>query len=307
MSDIIPFPRAKQKLIKEIKTAYYDHLYEDASDLFEEYERFFEMDDFLAELKCDILYQLERYLELREEAIILLKQGLGSYDALMIYYVQALNGLGQYFEVVKVIDQVIDEVSNHQSRMRLFPLKEYAESQLEAYNQQAAQQLESFDQLALHEQVQTILTLIDYSQFNYKSSVANLIETLELAPNLISIMLEYLRLAHYEERLTVAKYGHEKTVIPGDLPGIEHSEMKQQLIPQVLEFVEEEAAQLVREAYRLLTNHAIMLYPLDIYRLGSQDDWITAYQNYFKSMLGMSELDEQNDLIQLIIAIDREP
>jgi hypothetical protein len=34
-------------------------------------------------------------------------------------------GLEQYYESVEVINQIIDEVRDHKTRMELFPLKEY--------------------------------------------------------------------------------------------------------------------------------------------------------------------------------------
>ncbi|TGV00008.1 hypothetical protein EN816_38920, partial [Mesorhizobium sp. M8A.F.Ca.ET.173.01.1.1] len=102
------------------------------------------------------------YLELREEAIILLKQGMSNYDDLMIYYVQSLNGLGQYFEVVEIINQIIDEVNDHKTRMELFPIKEFALSQIDKHNEHAAQMLQNFDTLTLKEQVNIMLTLIDH-------------------------------------------------------------------------------------------------------------------------------------------------
>ena len=70
-----------------------------------------------------MLLQLNAYLELREEAIILLKRGFNCYDELMIYYIKSLNGLGQFNEAVEVINQIIDEVKNHKTRMELFHLK----------------------------------------------------------------------------------------------------------------------------------------------------------------------------------------
>jgi hypothetical protein len=35
--------------------------------------------------------------------------GIQAYDELMLYYIKALNGLGQYYESVNVINQIIDE------------------------------------------------------------------------------------------------------------------------------------------------------------------------------------------------------
>jgi hypothetical protein len=37
------------------------------------------------EIKCDMLYHLNSFLELREEAIVLLKRGIQAYDELMLY------------------------------------------------------------------------------------------------------------------------------------------------------------------------------------------------------------------------------
>ena len=59
-------------------------------------------------------------MELREEAIVLLKRGIQAYDELMLYYIKALNGLGQYYESVNVINQIIDEVQSHKQEWRYF-------------------------------------------------------------------------------------------------------------------------------------------------------------------------------------------
>ena len=91
--------------------------------LFNVYEQHFDLNEEIALKKCQMLLQLNAYLELREEAIILLKRGFNCYDELMIYYIKSLNGLGQFNEAVEVINQIIDEVKNHKTRMELFHLK----------------------------------------------------------------------------------------------------------------------------------------------------------------------------------------
>ena len=94
--------------------------------------------------------QLNAYLELREEAIILLKRGFNCYDELMIYYIKSLNGLGQFNEAVEVINQIIDEVKNHKTRMELFPLKEYAISRLDEDRKALSSSLSDFGSLNTH-------------------------------------------------------------------------------------------------------------------------------------------------------------
>ncbi|MFW0759665.1 hypothetical protein ACQ23P_04810 [Staphylococcus cohnii] len=306
MSDIIPFPRSKEKLIREIKQAFNENNLAQAYDLFESLEAQFELDEQMALLKCATLFKMEHYLELREEAIILLKQGMSNYDDLMIYYVQSLNGLGQYFEVVEIINQIIDEVNDHKTRMELFPIKEFALSQIDKHNEHAAQMLQNFDTLTLKEQVNIMLTLIDHGQYRYQETVIHLLNTLELAPNVVSIMLEYLRFAKNDQTISIHKYGYEINVIPRNLEGLEQTLFKAEIIPNVLKQLEDGAAQLVEEALHLLNNHAILLYPLNVENIATKQTWIEGYTNYFKSMVGLESLDETNHVLAFIVSLDNE-
>ena len=124
MSDIIPFPQNKEKLIKDIKTHFEQEKYESMYDTFMKYEKEFELTTELALLKCEMLLRMEQYLELREEAIVLLKQGFDAYNQLMIYYITSLHGLGQYYECIEVFNQIIEQVEDHNIRMQLYPIKE---------------------------------------------------------------------------------------------------------------------------------------------------------------------------------------
>ncbi|MBZ8172941.1 hypothetical protein FOG26_07155 [Staphylococcus cohnii] len=306
MSDIIPFPRSKEKLIREIKQAFNENNLAQAYDLFESLEAQFELDEQMALLKCAMLFKMEHYLELREEAIILLKQGMSNYDDLMIYYVKSLNGLGQYFEVVEIINQIIDEVNDHKTRMELFPIKEFALSQIDKHNEHAAQMLQNFDTLTLKEQVNIMLTLIDHGQYRYQETVIHLLNTLELAPNVVSIMLEYLRFAKNNQTISIHKYGYEINVIPRNLEGLEQTLFKAEIIPNVLKQLEDGAAQLVEEALHLLNNHAILLYPLNVENIATKQTWIEGYTNYFKSMVGLESLDETNHVLAFIVSLDNE-
>ena len=125
-------------------------------ELFEQYESQFELDEALS-IKVRYAISNGSILELREEAIILLKQGLNKYDELMIFYVKSLNGLEQYYESVEVINQIIDEVRDHKTRMELFPLKEYAQSKLDSNREQLTHSLAQFNQLNTREQTHVLL------------------------------------------------------------------------------------------------------------------------------------------------------
>ena len=129
---------------------------------------------------------------------------------------------------------------------------------------------------------------------------------LELAPNVVSIMLEYLRFAKNAQTITIHKYGYEIDVIPRDLEGLEQTLFKTTIIPNVLKQIEDGASQLVEEALHLLNNHAILLYPLNIESIATKQTWIEGYTNYFKSMVGLEKLDETNHVLTLIVSLDKE-
>lgn len=289
MSDIIPFPLSEGKLKKEIKQAELTQNFDEMYNLFEQYESQFDLDENLAMTKCNMLYQMNAFLELREEAIILLKKGLNRYDDLMIYYVKSLNGLEQYYEAVEVINQIIDEVRDHKTRMELFPLKEYAQAQLQSNKQQLSQSLTEFNHLSTREQTHILLQLIDNGHFDFKESINYLLNNYSFENNIISLMIEYLRFAQSEEPIRVNKYGYASDIKPKDLSGLEHTTMKTQIIPEVINQLEDGALHIVDEANHIMNNHSILLYPLNIEEIFTIDEWTNAYDVYFKGMIGIEK------------------
>lgn len=306
MSNVIPFPQSEQKIITKIKNAQHNHDYEEMYDLFETYERHFELTEDLALKKCWMLNQMSSFLELREEAIILLKRGLSCYDDLMIYYVKSLNGLGQYYQTVEVINQIIDEVRDHKTRMALFPLKEYAQSKLDEDRQMISSSLAKFEDYNSREQTALVLQLIDNGHYQFKESVAHLLSILKLPHNIMSLMLEYLRFAEYDNEIVIRKYGQEVSVIPSNLTGLEHTTMKETVIPQVIQRLEEGALHIVDEAHHIMNNHSILLYPLEIKSLYHIDEWINAYDVYFKSLFGIEITVENLNTLEFIKSLDIE-
>src|SRR5699024_11738382 len=83
-----------------------DGEYDKAYESFETYEQHFEMDEQLSLMKCEVLKSCGHYLELREEASILLNQGHEQYDQVVIYFVESLFQLEQYQTVVEIINQI---------------------------------------------------------------------------------------------------------------------------------------------------------------------------------------------------------
>ncbi|EEQ79269.1 hypothetical protein [Staphylococcus warneri] len=306
MSDIIPFPLSEKKLKEDIRKAELTQDLDRMYELFEQYESQFELDEALAIKKCDMLYQMRAFLELREEAIILLKQGLNKYDELMIYYIKSLNGLEQYYESVEVINQIIDEVRDHKTRMELFPLKEYAQSKLDSNHEQLTQSLAQFHQLNAREQTHVLLQLIDNGHYDFKETIHYLLSHSTFENNIVSLMIEYLRFAQSESIVTVTKYGTTVNIIPKELSGLEHTTLKSIILPKVIEDLEDGAIHIVDEANHIMNNHSILLYPLNIESLFPIEDWIVAYDVYFKSMLGIDDNVVNQDVLSYIYQLDKQ-
>ncbi|MBY6178516.1 hypothetical protein [Staphylococcus warneri] len=306
MSDIIPFPLSEKKLKEDIRKAELTQDLDRMYELFEQYESQFELDEALAIKKCDMLYQMRAFLELREEAIILLKQGLNKYDELMIYYIKSLNGLEQYYESVEVINQIMDEVRDHKTRMELFPLKEYAQSKLDSNHEQLTQSLAQFHQLNAREQTHVLLQLIDNGHYDFKETIHYLLSHSTFENNIVSLMIEYLRFAQSESIVTVTKYGTTVNIIPKELSGLEHTTLKSIILPKVIENLEDGAIHIVDEASHIMNNHSILLYPLNIGSLFPIEDWIVAYDVYFKSMLGIDDNVVNQDVLSYIYQLDKQ-
>ena len=306
MSDIIPFPLSEKKLKEDIRKAELTQDLDRMYELFEQYESQFELDEALAIKKCDMLYQMRAFLELREEAIILLKQGLNKYDELMIYYIKSLNGLEQYYESVEVINQIIDEVRDHKTRMELFPLKAYAQSKLDSNHEQLTQSLAQFHQLNAREQTHVLLQLIDNGHYDFKETIHYLLSHSTFENNIVSLMIEYLRFAQSESIVTVTKYGTTVNIIPKELSGLEHTTLKSIILPKVIENLEDGAIHIVDEANHIMNNHSILLYPLNIESLFPIEDWIVAYDVYFKSMLGIDDNVVNQDVLSYIYQLDKQ-
>ncbi|MGX0037118.1 hypothetical protein ACUXSK_000057 [Staphylococcus warneri] len=306
MSDIIPFPLSEKKLKEDIRKAELTQDLDRMYELFEQYESQFELDEALAIKKCDMLYQMRAFLELREEAIILLKQGLNKYDELMIYYIKSLNGLEQYYESVEVINQIIDEVRDHKTRMKLFPLKAYAQSKLDSNHEQLTQSLAQFHQLNAREQTHVLLQLIDNGHYDFKETIHYLLSHSTFENNIVSLMIEYLRFAQSESIVTVTKYGTTVNIIPKELSGLEHTTLKSIILPKVIENLEDGAIHIVDEASHIMNNHSILLYPLNIESLFPIEDWIVAYDVYFKSMLGIDDNVVNQYVLSYIYQLDKQ-
>ena len=263
MSDIIPFPKLKNQLITNIKTSMQDGEYDKAYESFETYEQHFEMDEQLSLMKCEVLKTCGHYLELREEASILLNQGHEQYDQVVIYFVESLFQLEQYQTVVEIINQIKDEAIDHATRMTLIPMQDLAKDKLEQRKLKASEILKTFKDTNFEEQVQLLIDLIDNHLGIFNLTLAQIIENEPLHPNVQSLILEYLRLGEWSAEVKFNKIDTNIAIVPTELSGIERTDFKINIIPKIIEQLEIDSPASIELSNSILNQHAILLYPIE--------------------------------------------
>ncbi|ERS92600.1 hypothetical protein [Staphylococcus simulans] len=295
MTDIIPFPQNQSKLINDIKTSFKHEQYDKMYDLFMKYEKDFELDTDLALLKCEMLLRMEQYLELREEAIILLKQGFDAYNRLMVYYMTSLHGLGQYYECVNLFNQIIDQVKDHDIRMQLFPIKEDAQMQLNQNKKHYISKMSRYTTLTIDQQLYLLFDMMHEGQYGFAETFAEILNQERLHSHVQTIILEYLKKAQYQHEINFVKNNAEFKVVPKALPGLEYASFTQKVIPAVMQQFEDQfGSQMRSEISQMLQGFAIGIYPLEIEQEAPVDAWIDTFFNYIEDMLNLSESAEKH-------------
>ncbi|PTI93095.1 hypothetical protein BU045_07305 [Staphylococcus simulans] len=295
MTDIIPFPQNQSKLINDIKTSFKHEQYDEMYDLFMKYEKGFELDTDLALLKCEMLLRMEQYLELREEAIILLKQGFDAYNRLMVYYMTSLHGLGQYYECVNLFNQIIDQVKDHDIRMQLFPIKEDAQMQLNQNKKHYISKMSRFTTLTIDQQLYLLFDMMHGGQYGFAETFAEILNQERLHSHVQTIILEYLKKAQYQHEINFVKNNAEFKVVPKALPGLEYASFTQKVIPAVMQQFEDQfGSQMRSEISQMLQGFGIGIYPLEIEQEAPVDAWIDTFFNYIEDMLNLSESAEKH-------------
>lgn len=307
MSDIIPFPKLKNQLITNIKTSMQDGEYDKAYESFETYEQHFEMDEQLSLMKCEVLKSCGHYLELREEASILLNQGHEQYEQVVIYFVESLFQLEQYQTVVEIINQIKDEAIDHATRMTLIPMQDLAKDKLEQRKLKASEILKTFKDTNFEEQVQLLIDLIDNHLGIFNLTLAQIIENEPLHPNVQSLILEYLRLGEWSAEVKFNKIDTNIAIVPTELSGIERTDFKINIIPKIIEQLEIDSPASIELSNSILNQHAILLYPIEFKSI-KNEVFIACYLKLLSERLNIDanyESVSQDDWEQFIGVIQK--
>ncbi|UOB19849.1 hypothetical protein [Macrococcus armenti] len=292
MSDIIIFPKLQDHLRRQIKQAMKSARYEDAYDLFNALEKHFELSEDDQLLKLDCLYALASYLELREEASILLNQGHPAYNKIVPYFIECLIHYKQYQTVIELIDALRQENVDHKLLMTLMPFYDEASEGLATRRKVSRHFIQTFKDDDKDAQCTLIIKLIQSEDFAYQVSFIHILESSTLHPVVITFILQYLMMANNESSVKVHKLSMSKSVKITHLTRLEQTPF-QNIMNQVETRIEEIMPSVKPHVSMLMKQHQLIMYPFESeYFDASEMEVVAAYTHFILNLFGFEQSDD---------------
>ncbi|ULG73560.1 hypothetical protein [Macrococcus brunensis] len=292
MTEIIPFPGLPDKLNRQLQTYIQNNEFEPAYETILELERHVELSHQQQLQKLEILYALESFLELREEASILLNQGHPNYEVTVYYFLLSLLELGQYQTVIELIDSLRAEEIDHRLKMKLLPLYDQARHRKNLRDRQAADALSDFVNWSADRQVHFIQQLINEENMAYTGTFLELLKS-PLHPVVQTVIIQYIQLAGEREIIQVNKFGTSVTFLSSDVVTIDRDFLIEDVLPLVLDWFESNMPDMAGSVQNWMERQALVFYPInfDIDELTIETDVIADCYIYFAlSMFQMEEI-----------------
>lgn len=312
MSDIIIFPKLQGNLMNQIRNAMLEERFESAYDLFNEYEKHFELSEDEHLLKLECLYQLSSFLELREESSILLNQGHSAYDKIVPYFIESLLNLKQFKTVIELIDGLRTEEVNHRLLVTLMPFYDEAQHQLKQRNQANLKFIQTFKDNDIDKQINLILELIEAEDFRFKMSFVQLIEHNQLNAKVVSFMIQYLIMAEYTGEVKINKFNHKLRFDVKSLEPLHINPFMNLVLPKVIDYYETISPDTITVITELIQQHNLIIYPMDVESLFSSDyeTVISGYIAYCNALFNLNDnkvlVDEIKSVLETIQLIENE-
>jgi len=262
MTDIIPFPGLPDKLNRQLQTYIQKEEFESAYEIIIELERQVELSQQQQVQKLEILYALDSFLELREEASILLNQGHPDYEVTIYYFLLSLYELEQYQTVVELIDSLRTEGIDHHLKMKLLPLYDQARHRKNLRDRQAADTLSDFMNWSADRQLNFIQRLKTEENMTYTGTFLELLKS-PLHPVVQSVIIQYIQLAGERKIIQVNKFGTVVTIPSSDLVSFDQDFLMQDVLPLVLDWFESNMPDMVGSIQTWIERQALVLYPIN--------------------------------------------
>ncbi|MFJ7738715.1 tetratricopeptide repeat protein [Lysinibacillus sp. NPDC097287] len=308
--NIIVFPGAAQKLIKEGHHYAEEYQYEKAVECFEKAFLYEEGDETALSAYAYALYELKEYEKAKAVCAQLLAMGTSLYVEVMELYITVSMQLKEYHQVEALIDALIEENALPPAQLEKFErLKDLnievaknlqQKEDTQTLIEEQEYELARFCALEPNKQAMLLHRLMDSNIRQLKQELKEIIESENIHPFVQSLALILLVEQEVSIEVNVTKFAQTKTVNPSQL------QLPTQLpqYAQVKEFVENKLEQdptMLEMVQYLMAKHAIVTYPFEWLPFEA-DDIAYSYIDFVQSMLG--KVQEMNyeiiDFLQML-------
>ena len=308
--NIIVFPGAAQKLIKDGHYYTEEYQYEEAVACFEKAFLYEEGDESALSAYAYALYELKAYDKAKDVCAQLLAMGTSLYVEVMELYITICMQLKEYHQVEALIDALIEENALPPAQLEKFQrLKELnvevakkrqQKEDVQTLIEEQEYELATFTALEPNEQAMHLHRLMDTNIRQLKQQLKEMIEYEHIHPFVQSLALILLVEQEVSIEVNVTKFEHKKTVNPGQLQLPTQLPQYVQVKKIVENKLEQDPTTLEMVQY-LMAKHAIVTYPFEWLPFEA-DDIAYSYIDFVQSMLGkVQEMDDEIiDFLQLL-------
>lgn len=253
---------------------------------FSKYTNLTEPSEHAEEMLYETLLRSKRPGELVDYSLEQMNNGDGNYETHMVYMLQALSDMGNYEEVLEFSGHLLEEPIPQGFRIDILSLRQNAANKLRGMlsEQEPVISKEEFDKLNLFQQLEFVEKITAAHDITYTNLITEAFSEAN-RNELKTAMLLYLRSVRSNGTLTIEKCGVKMTVQPAELGSLEEYFIVKDVLPKVLDEVEQFNPSFTEAATELLMGHAIYMYPV-------QPDFtaeaaVKAYCERIEEMLGM--------------------
>lgn len=253
---------------------------------FSKYTNLTEPSEHAEEMLYETLLRSKRPGELVDYSLEQMNNGDGNYETHMVYMLQALSDMGNYEEVLEFSGHLLEEPIPQGFRIDILSLRQNAANRLRGMlsDQEPVISKEEFDKFNLFQQLEFVEKITTAHDITYTDLIREAFSEVK-RNELKTAMLLYLRSVRSNGTLTIEKCGVKMTVQPAELVSLEEYFIVKDVLPKVLDEVEQFNPSFTEAATELLMGHAIYMYPV-------QPDFtaeaaVQAYCERIEEMLGM--------------------
>lgn len=282
-----------RKAEKDLVQLYKDGESQDFMDRYAGFRRIADPDLRLEEMYYDILDEAEEYQSIIDYALEMMNKGHGDYQLHMIELLRALNNLERYHDVISFADQLMEEDISQGFRVDVANERHKAKLKLEKSTQNVSDSLSltnvesvDFENMTKEEILQFLGVVTEQSDSRYKNKLVDYLKK-TVSPEIVTFILLYLKNIQHDGEVEYHKFEAPVSVIPAKLPDLEDSRLLEEVLPKVIDHLEQDAPEMKEEVKMLLMSHAIYSYPKD--NRIKTEDMVNAYLSYIYSLINIEQ------------------